>query len=362
MATGTMTFESMTVGSAPSGELVAATGGPQVVSTANPAHGAKHLRTVNPGTAISDVRIDIAGATKLETVIDFYLSAPPDAEAGIVLVSGTSNSPSNAAQLTVMPTTGYLRLRTKGTTRWTSTFSVCDGKHYQIGLYVDPGTSATTGAVRVAVFDGDNRTTPLGDSGAPSAGSSPATAGIDVAGTVGAFQNLRVNKVDASGIPGTLDLDTVIIRTDGDAGQTFEPYMPAAAASVNPISVLSNSGGWTIQGGSATQAQAVGDASDTTFIRSAGLAANEEDLLRIPPLTDGNVTVTVRTRVAPSSTATAVKIEVLQGATVIGTKTVTTSSTPTPLSTSWADFTVDVPAALITDRKALRVRLTGNAA
>lgn len=350
MPTGLMTFESMTTGSAPAAELVAASTGPQVVATGNPFHGTKHLRTVNPDTTVSSVRIDIAGATKLETVFYFSLSAPPAAEAGITLVTGTSDSPINAAQLTVMPTTGYLRLRTKGTARWTSTFSVADGKYYRIGLYVDPGTTASNGAVRVAVFDGDNLTA-LGDS--------TLISGIDVAGTVGALQNLRINKVDTSSVPGTIDIDSTSIATSGDAGQTFAPYTPAPIATIGPLSVLSNDGNWGKTGTTATHAYALADSSDSTYITNADAANNEAILLRLPPLAAGSSIVgTFRIGLDTGSASTAWKLEILQGATVVATRTGTASSETA------ADVAVTLTSgeiAAITDRANLRARITAKA-
>jgi len=358
MAVNVTTYEPMTTGSAPSGEGITAVVGP-VVSTANPMHGYRHMRISNPGTSLHNSRYALGGAQLV--ALEFYLctSDLPTGETTVTFLSDTTDAVSNCAQVTIMPTTGYLRVRTKGTTRYTTTFSVCDGKYRRVIIYADAGTSATTGKIRMLLFEGDNLTA-TADSGVPSTGASPATDGIDVAGTAGGFGQWRLGKPDATSYAGTLDVDTSIYLTGTDAAQNPAPYSPAATSPVNPISVLANPGGWTPQGGAVTQAQAVSDGTDATFIRSAGSASNEVDTLRVPDVGPGNVTVTVRARIAPSSTATAVKAELLQDTTVIGTATFNASSTPA-LTTSWADLPFTVAAGSITDRTKLRVRLTGNA-
>lgn len=356
MASNLTTCESMTVGSGPGASEGIAVSEPTVlVGNTSPAHGSKHLEVANPGTASGVTRWAVSGRL-IEAVFDLQLTSIPPGEMTIGELSATGDAVRMCLQITVMPTTGYLRLRTRSTTRWTSTFNVCDGVHRRIGLYGDAGTSGSDGAARLAVFTGDSQT---------ASGDSTLISGIDIAGTSGGFGNLRLGKSDSNNYTGTIRLDSIYWANGGDATQNFLPYTPAASSTFKALGgFLTNAGGWTIEGGSANVETALNDASASTGIVSAGAGTDEVAGVRLTtPTLTGTVAWEFDLSIPSGSTATSAKVEIMQGLgsspTVIATRTfgslTTTPAAKTVTLTSGEKAAITLPGQLW-------VRITGNPA
>lgn len=313
-------------------------------------HGAKGWEI--PATALDYVGIlNHNSATKLDLM--GYITP------GIV-VAGSGNEihlayvrydASNEAARVYINSAGALRLRTKGSVvQWTASAALTIGVTYRWHLHLEAGTSATTGVARLAYYVGDS-TTAVQDSGN--------FTGIDVAGTAAVLYNTRLGKLNATSLSATLNMDSFELRTDSDATGAFAPYTPAAAATVRPLSTTDNAGGWT-QTGTGNMAYMLADSSDATYITNPDSTTNEAVTFRLPPLDTGSaIAGTFRIGLDTGSDSTAWKLEILQGSTVVATRTGTASSETA------ADVAVTLTSgeiAAITDRANLRARITAKAA
>jgi hypothetical protein len=129
------------------------------------------------------------------------------------------------------------------------------------------------------------------------------------------------------------------------------------AASGRPESVDSNAGAFTIVGGSATQAAALADESDTTYIESSDNPSGAAIVTTVTPMTSGGKRVLVRYRESAASPARSLLVEVLQGVTVIAT------FTPPAPTIAWQDATYDLTTsevAAVTNLNDLHLRITAS--
>lgn len=120
------------------------------------------------------------------------------------------------------------------------------------------------------------------------------------------------------------------------------------------VDTISNPGAWNLMGSKPTEAAALTDLLDQTFIETPDAPNGAEVTFSIGTITSGNVTVTIRGRQASSSPVISRKVELLQGSSVIASQTYN-------LTSSWADYNMVLTNAqnsAITSRTTLRIRIT----
>lgn len=243
-------------------------------------------------------------------------------------------------------TAGKLRVSdATGTTGvWTSTNTLVADTWYWMQGAFGSGTATNDGTIKFDYYTGWSTT--------------PAETGYSVtnanAGAGVTYTRAYMMKYGAIANQVAFD-DVMLTDTTTVPGQ----YTPSATSPIAPISVYDNSGAWTLTGsGVYTHEQALKDSSDTTYAVSPGSTTNEQVTYRLPPLAAGNVAITYRAYLPSGSTATQIKAELLEGATVRATQTST-------LTSSAADYTLTLTPtenSNISDRTNLRLRLTGNPA
>lgn len=167
---------------------------------------------------------------------------------------------------------------------------------------------------------------------------------------------------------GTTAVDTFIVgKTDGstyvtpfwidgiqtnDASSALIGRWPATPqATVRPISVISNAGSFTNNGGAADIAAALADELDTTYAQSPDNPAATSAEVKFAPITAGLVTVKVRHVATAGSPLITRTYNLKQGSTVISTRSV---ALPT-VATDYSFTTTSTEAANITDRTDLRL-------
>lgn len=124
---------------------------------------------------------------------------------------------------------------------------------------------------------------------------------------------------------------------------------------VRPNAVVSNAGAFTILGAAGSLEAAVADESDTTGAQSPDGPSGATITFSLPPIVSGPITVKTRNRANVAAPTISRLIELLQGSTVIASDTVN----PLPTAATDHSFTTDAgQTAAITDRNALRVRIT----
>lgn len=142
-------------------------------------------------------------------------------------------------------------------------------------------------------------------------------------------------------------------------------WKPTPAATSKPLYVRSNAGGWVLTGSDVSKPHALGDGSDSTYYASPGATTSEAVQVEMAPLATGSIVkLTYRAWLPSGSTATAVRVRLMQGATEIASQ-VRSTTDPDPLTATPKTFTMELSsgqAALITDRATLRVQVDGNAA
>lgn len=193
---------------------------PFLVSDANPMHGNRHVRMATPGTATPGARRTFTASPAIEFITYLYLDSlnlPASSNYDCVWLRAAGDAAA-AVRIRIL-TSGLVRLvGTGGAVLWTSTQPFPIGSYVRIGLYVEAGTSPTTGAARLAFYAGDG-TTPIEDSGLVS--------GVNVASSYGAFDNAAIGKQNTANLNSTGDFDDFVIRTDINATQNFLPIIPS---------------------------------------------------------------------------------------------------------------------------------------
>lgn len=218
---------------------------------------------------------------------------------------------------------GKLRVtNAAGTTVWTAATALSAGVWYRLEMLAISGSTTSNGTIMVDYYLGDD-TTPK-ETGYSSTAAN--------AGAAVTYTNLYMGKYGAVAFQFAEDSPGWLPGASAYIG----PYAPAATSLVKPLSVLSNAGSVAVTG-SSTIPQALSDASDSTYVINPDSTSNEAMVYRWAPLLQNSTTgATFRWALDTGSANLDVKMEILQGATVVATRTVTlTSATP-------ADYTVDV--------------------
>jgi hypothetical protein len=188
---------------------VAATGSSWNYSSTAAFEGSLGVRIVPGGSAVMR---DGITATKVTLGAWVRFSAAPTADWYVLHTDG--GGPATAA-LFMVNLVGKARVNAKTVIQATEPGTFPLNTWVWVSLYVDAGTSATTGAVRAAYYTQAGGNTPIWDSGLIS--------GIDTAGTTGQLVNVRYGKNSATAMSITFDMDLTTYRTDSDATQTIAP-------------------------------------------------------------------------------------------------------------------------------------------
>lgn len=352
MAEIVISFSAQTVGAQPSGSLdninAVSNGAALTISQADPYLadlGARFVRMIGATagttqTAIKWLLTTLLGSapSDFEMVSYIRLSAIPTADVPFLQLDDNTATPANSTQFYVRGATnvGRLAMLTKGVTYEIGTTAIPAGQWIRTGIRLVAGTSATTGQVRGAWALGD-QTTLQADTGM--------VTGINTAATSGGFSGFRAGKYGTVNYAGNVDIQRIIIRTGSDISANFKPYTPAPVApgtAVRPVSIISNPGNITSFGSPVSLAVGLSDASTATGAINPDAAADEAFTFRWPPLQQGSaVSAGFPLSLDAGSTTQAVKLEVLQGATVVATRTVT-GAEMTSAGTTETNFNVDV--------------------
>lgn len=218
------------------------------------------------------------------------------------------------------------------------------GTKYRLAVLVVVGASTTTGQVRSNIYL-DNTTTPIG---------SQFVSTTFNAGTT-AITAADIGVVNGVAAVNTVSFDDVRFN---DGSTTEIGPVPVTTTTVYPTSLVDNSGTFSNQGGAASYQAALADALDTTYVESPSAPVNKAFTVGLGPLGAGSVKVNVRAKLSPTGGPnTTIKVELLQGTTVIA------AGTPTSVTDTFADYVIALTSAqnsAITDRTNLRVRITAN--
>lgn len=322
-----------------------------VYGDTDPIYKNRTAEAVNPGTTAVEFWRGFTETGPAEIGALFQYTAPP--AAGEIWMVNTYFDASAWATRLILTAANKLKLNTKGgTTQWTSTTTLTPGSWYRIGYRITPGTTATNGAIEGALFAGLS-TTPLETFSVTS---------IDL-GATNAVTQVHFGKINSVDFAGTLRFNWARIGMGADATTLFAPPPLNPTSPVFPNSVLANPGGWTKQGSASSIAASLADSDDTTFIQSAGVAAGEEIVLPVNPLSGGDITCFGRYRRAPGETSGTLTIELRQGTTLIKALVPGTTAGVPAATTTWQNFSYTLTsseAAAVTDRAALRYRVVAN--
>lgn len=130
-------------------------------------------------------------------------------------------------------------------------------------------------------------------------------------------------------------------------------------STARPTSLVTNPGAYANVGGAGSIPAALADESDTTYAESPENPAGASFTVDFLPIGSGPITVTTRNMATSSTPAISRLIELLQDSTVIASATVS----PLPTVAATHSFTLNTTQnAAITDRSALRLRITDTAA
>lgn len=343
-----LTFDGGTVGAAASAANTAENGYQFTamegngVFTANSHHGA--LAIQGPAAGTSNYAYKSVASKTLDFLTAFYVPA------GIVAVSQffRVTDAAGTTRYFHLDTTagGLLRITdAANTVIYTGTVPLSVGWHVVRGR-IDSGTTTSDGKVNIEHYEGWTRTNPV-----ETYTNTAANMGAGVT-----YGRAYMHKYGTGAAAWIFDEPYL-----GDT-YTLPPFHMPASGPIGKVlgGPISNGGGWTIQGsGVYIDEQVLTQGSgDTAFIRSAGTGTDEERTLWLAPVDAGALTLYVRARKAPGSTATTVRATVYEGAAVRHQEIIT-------LGTDFQLYALDFDAAetaAVTDRSNLQVRLEGNAA
>lgn len=183
------------------------------------------------------------------------------------------------------------------------------GKMFRVESYVD----VNTGVSHTKIFEKNSRT--------PLAPESIITG-----------MNLGTANIVAADIFGikTSSIDIDDVRLDSDSEIYLGPPLSSKAAS-NSVSVwdLTENTGNFSSVGTTDPVTALSDTSDTTYLQSIDSPSSNTFVVALEPLSLGPVTVKLRHSASTASPAVSRTIKLVQGTTVIATKTLTLPTTPT---------------------------------
>lgn len=253
------------------------------------------------------------------------------------------NSTQSVASVT-LGADGKLRLAARGGTVISTTTSVLSlNVWYRIELSVEIGTTSTNGVIRFALYNGDT-VSPLETAYTSST--------VDLGTTD--VMSWRMGKITTTG-NATLLFDSIEVNMSSST--LLGPYAVGVPV-IRPSTLESNPGTWSNVGGSSSIASALADELDGTYAQTPPAPANAAFTVGMNGrLGSGTPTVTVRLGASAVTPATYTDVALMQGSTVIATRTFG------PLATSPTDYSFTLTsgeAANITDRSLLRLRFTAN--
>lgn len=148
-----------------------------------------------------------------------------------------------------------------------------------------------------------------------------------------------------------------IVATDDDAADSADAFITVVVTgtSARPTSVITNTGPWTNEGGAGSIEAALADESATTLAQTPDNPSGAVLTVECEPVGLGLVTVVTSDKATSASPPVTRTVALMQGATVIATGTpfaLTTSAVTHSFTTTTGE------AAAITDRSALRIRVT----
>lgn len=318
------------------GEIDTSTGLGTVAFTTVASHGGMALRSYGAGNRAFVGWSGIAAHTKFATRFYLRLPASPSAETQMFVVR---NATAWVVGMNITATRTLRLTKGDGAAIYTSSALALD-TWYRVEIRGEVGLTTSNGKVWFDVY--------LGDTGTSLGSYSSTAADLGTASLV----NVRYGKQGASNTVETL-WDS--IAYNNAISTALGAYVPTLAV-VRPSSV-DDAGGWTNTGGTSL-ASVLADETDTTYAQSKA-APTSDDPFTVSlngTLAPGAVTVTTRAQADTASPATTLKVELLQGATVIASRTFN-------MTASWADYsftTTSGETAAITDRTILKVRNTAN--
>ena len=335
-------------GNTPINYVALGTGASAVFDGTKAAHGVLSVKC-DPGASGSNITVDLSsGITATKQIAFrgyFYWTVQAVEDMHVIRLSQDGGGTRTAS---VHLNNGKLKLSdANGTATGVFTASAVAplNQWVRVEVYASVGTTTSNGTLSMGVYLGDS-TTPID----PVFTTTTANLGT------GTFNSVQTGKTTASGNPNVFWIDDTAVN---DAATGLIGPVVVATATVTPTTVVDNSGVFTNQGGAASLQAAVADTSDTTYVESPTAPANKNITFGgFSTLAAGNVKVTVRARMQPTAGPTTTQtVELLQGTTVIA------SSGPITIADTWADYVLTLSGtqnSAITDRSALRVRITAN--
>jgi hypothetical protein len=313
-----------------------------VFDNAQVAHGSKSAK-ITPAAGVSDVLLWSLSTNRVAARASFYLTALPTAD--LWLMSAYSSGVRVATFH--INAAGKLRVDdASGTTGvWTSAATMPLNQEVRCEHFLIAGSSSSNGTHKFAFYLGDS-TTPV------------ETVYLSTAANIGAgltITDYRIGKINTGPYATAFWVDDPAVN---DAATDFiGPVGVAATSPVTPTSVVSNAGAWTNVGAAGSLQAAVADSTDSDYALAPGAVTDEAIVFAVGALTAGSITIPVRLALDTGQPSTTVKVELLQGTTVIAARTL--SVTSEAASTQTIALTSGENAA-VTDRTTLRLRVTAN--
>jgi hypothetical protein len=317
--------------------------------TADAAHGSKAIEINAPGIECH-IAQDIDSASALKMSVYVKVSALPGIDVNLWRMSVGNDATALSIRITAAGKLGmYLA---GGTLVWVATENFPTGAYHRIDAYIDLGSGAGQGRARLAYYALDS-VTAIADSGLLTG------VNTQIAGAGSLVTRGRIGKLSAaSGYSGSIKVDDYrVVSNPGDTA-LLGPVAAGPAAAARPSAVSANPGGFVDVGGSGGLVPALSDALDSTYAESPDNPSGASLTADFPLMQSGPVTVSTRNSASLASPTISRKIDLLQGATVIATRTITLTTAPTDHSFT----TTTAETAAITSRGDLHVRVTDTAA
>ena len=291
------------------------------------------------------LRLNAAATSKnMAVAVGFTAPPTPAADRNIFNVNADPDSP--VFRVSVNPS-NHLVFDGRALMNFTDTGIVLTpGSKYRMEIVLSVGTINTNGSAKVNVYRGND--------GVPLNGSLISVSPFQVGAVALAGVDVNISLTSAA-----LSIDDV--RFDDGATSFLGPAVDLATPGnlVRPKSLLANPGGFVAVGGTAGIAATLADESDASYAASPDGPAGSSMSVMLGPVTLGPVTVKVRHRASADTPAISRKYELVQGAAVIATRTVT-------LTPAWVDFSFTTTggetAAIASPRNNLSLRVTDTTA
>lgn len=270
----------------------------------------------------------------------FYVRIPAAPSAAVQIMQ-LRNSTGQAAALNVTTGRNLQLTNAPGVGLWTAASAMAVDTWYRVELAITAGTTTTNGVVDFAYYSLDSMT-PIQTFTATN---------VDL-GTTN-IVDVRWGKVSSTG---TFEVFLDSLKIDSSSTTFLGPHI-VAVASLRPAASVSNPGAWSNVGGAASNAAALADETDTTYCTTGANPANATETFSMNGTLDtGPVTVKVRANIDTAGVAGTLVVDLMQGATLIATRTFNLVNAVTDFS--FVTTTAETNA--ITNRSDLRIRYTAN--